>query len=578
MRENNELIQFSIYKINVEKVEDKISLKEEENANSIKSKIIEYLRNCIKKGKDNVLISDYDDFTLMLIKSKRNPIWKNIVEYMINNGNVLENIDNYKIINESTSYILFTVVDNKIYAMTGGRGANYISKFIEKNYGLYLIPKIVEKNNPIIKKVVENNITGNNLSTERITKNVTSVSMEDSLGSIYRELNIQVSKEIAKKLGVSGIEDNKQISISSGDSVVIRKSISLEELKVILKTLSKLEEKEDNFILNYFVPIRKKEIKLSYLKEIMVKSILNDELDKFQLLSDDISQYYFTSYKYQIIKEGRCLYESYSPIEFKNIIDTLKDDKGNLYKTKIEDALNEYELETVNENGEIVIAADKIINLLRGCIEDEKYCYYLLNGTWYVFEEHFFDMLDEKYKALYDKVQEESKNILKKYDLLKLANNEDEYNFLFKQDERIITVHKHEIKSIELADLIFYDEKNTYLMCNKGVFNGEHVRDLENQINTSSSMIELVLKTNKNLLEEYYENLDNIDKAKIGKEEFLRLFLNKKITYIAGFSKNYKKETRSPYAKYLLCELEKKLKKSGFDLLIVNYVVDNELK
>ncbi len=577
MRENNELIQFSIYKINVEKVEEIISLKEGENANSIKSKIIEYLRNCIKKGKDNVLISDYDEFTLMLIKSKRNPIWKNIVEYMINNGNVLEDIENYKILNESTSYILFTIVDNKIYAMTGGRGASYISKFIEKNYGLYLIPKIVEKNNPIIRKVVENNITGNNLSTERTTKNATSVSMEDSLGSIYRELSIQVSNEIAKKLGVSGIEDNKQISISSGDSVVIRKSISLEELKVILKTLSKLEEKEDNFILNYFVPIRKKGIKLSYLKEIMVKSILNDELDKFQLLSDDISQYYFTSCEYHLIKEGGCIYKSSSPIEFKDIIDTLKDDKGNLYKTRIEDALNEYEIETVNENGEKVIVADKIINLLRGCIEDEKYCYYLLNGTWYVFEEHFFDMLDEKYKALYDAVQEESKNILKKYDLLKLANNEDEYNDLFKQDERIITVHKHEIKSIELADLIFYDEKNTYLMCNKGVFNGENVRDLENQINTSSSMIELVLKTNKNLLEEYYENLDNTDKVKIEKEEFLKLFLNKKIIYIAGFSKNYKKETRSPYAKYLLCELEKKLKKSGFDLLIMNYIVDNDL-
>lgn len=132
MKESSELIQFSIYKINVEKVEETISLKEDENINDIKSKIIEYLRNCIKKGRDNVLISDYDEFTLMLIKSKRNPIWKNMVEYMINNGKIIEDIDNKKIINESTSYILFTIVDNKIYAMTGGRGANYISKFIEK--------------------------------------------------------------------------------------------------------------------------------------------------------------------------------------------------------------------------------------------------------------------------------------------------------------------------------------------------------------------------------------------------------------------------------------------------------------
>lgn len=570
MKESSELIQFSIYKINVEKVEETISLKEDENVNDIKSKIIEYLRNCIKKGRDNVLISDYDEFTLMLIKSKRNPIWKNMVEYMINNGKIIEDIDNKKIINESTSYILFTIVDNKIYAMTGGRGANYISKFIEKNYGLYLIPKIVDKNNPIIRKVVENNITGNNLSTERITKNVTSVSMEDSLGSIYRELNIQVSKEIAKKLGVSGIEDNKQISISSGDSVVIRKSISLEELKVILKTLSKLEEKEDNFILNYFVPIRKKGIKLSYLKDIMIRSILNNELDKFQLVSDDISQYYFTSSKYILTKENESILVKTSPIEFKDIIDTLMDDKGRLYKTRIEEALYQYELGTMDENGETVIVPDKIINLLRGCIEDENFCYYLLNGTWYVFEEHFFNKLDEKYKLLYDNIQTESEKVVEKFNLTKEANNEDMYNGMFIEDRKIITVHKHEIKFIELADLIFYDDDNIYLMCNKGEFNGEHVRDLENQINTSSKMIELVLRNDKNLIKQYYNDLNEKEKEKIQQDDFLKLF-NKQIVFIAGFSKNYKRQTRSPYAKYLLCELEKNLKNSGFNLLITNF-------
>lgn len=570
MKESSELIQFSIYKINVEKVEETISLKEDENINDIKSKIIEYLRNCIKKGRDNVLISDYDEFTLLLIKSKRNPIWKNMVEYMINNGKIIEDIDNKKIINESTSYILFTIVDNKIYAMTGGRGANYISKFIEKNYGLYLIPKIVDKNNPIIRKVVENNITGNNLSTERITKNVTSVSMEDSLGSIYRELNIQVSKEIAKKLGVSGIEDNKQISISSGDSVVIRKSISLEELKVILKTLSKLEEKEDNFILNYFVPIRKKGIKLSYLKDIMIRSILNNELDKFQLVSDDISQYYFTSSKYILTKENESILVKTSPIEFKDIIDTLMDDKGRLYKTRIEEALYQYELGTMDENGETVIVPDKIINLLRGCIEDENFCYYLLNGTWYVFEEHFFNKLDEKYKLLYDNIQTESEKVVEKFNLTKEANNEDMYNGMFIEDRKIITVHKHEIKFIELADLIFYDDDNIYLMCNKGEFNGEHVRDLENQINTSSKMIELVLRNDKNLIKQYYNDLNEKEKEKIQQDDFLKLF-NKQIVFIAGFSKNYKRQTRSPYAKYLLCELEKNLKNSGFNLLITNF-------
>ena len=65
---------------------------------------------------------------------------------MILEGEAIEDNDNIgKIKNESTSYILFYIVENNIYAMTGGRGSNYISKFIEKNFGLYLIPKLVDK-------------------------------------------------------------------------------------------------------------------------------------------------------------------------------------------------------------------------------------------------------------------------------------------------------------------------------------------------------------------------------------------------------------------------------------------------
>ena len=571
MKENNELIQFSIYKINEEKVRETLNINEEKGIADLKNNIIEYLKNCIKKGKDKVLISDYDEFSLMLIKSKRNPVWKNIVEKMINDGEIIEDIENKKILNESTSYILFTVVENKIYAMTGGRGANYINKFIERNYGLYLIPKIVDKNNPIIKKVVENNITGNNLSTERITKNVTSVSMEDRLGSIYRELSIQVSKDIAKKLGVDGIEDNRQIVISSGDSVVIRKSISLEELKTILVTLSELEKKEDNFILNYFVPVRKKGIKGSYLKEIMINKILSEEYQDFQILSENISEYYFSSCEYIIKEDGREILKKEEPIVLSDIVENIKDDKGRLYKNRIEQMLNKFELETQNENGEQVIYPEKVLNLLRGNIEDDKNSFYLLNGSWYIFEEHFFDMLDEKYKKLYDSIQPLANDLTKKFSLIKTdIKNEEEYNKKFEDDNRIIKVHTHEIKFIELADLIFTDGDNTYFMCNKGKFSGVNVRDLENQIYTASKMLSLIMKTDKEYIERYYNSLDDNEKRKITIEDFKKFF-NKNIVFIAGFLTGYKRETKSPYAKYLLNDLNKNLESLGFKLLITNY-------
>lgn len=571
MKENNELIQFSIYKINEEKTKEILNINEEKDITDLKNNIIEYLKNCIKKGDDNVLISDYDEFSLLLIKSKRDPVWKHIVEKMINDGHIIEDLENKRILNESTSYILFTVVEGKIYAMTGGRGANYINKFIEKNYGLYLIPKIVDKNNPIIKKVVENNITGNNLSTERITKNVTSVSMEDRLGSIYRELSIQVSKDIAKKLGVDGIEDNRQIVISSGDSVVIRKSISLDELKTILNTLSKLEIKEDNFILNYFVPVRKIGIKVSYLKEIMINKILNEEYEDFQILSDNIAEYYFSSCKYIIKENEKEILKKEEPIVLSDIVEILKDEKGRLYKNRIEQMLNNFELETQNENGEQIIYPEKVLNMLRGSIEDDKNCFYLLNGSWYVFEEHFFDMLDEKYKNLYDNIEPVAKEMAKKFNLIrKDIKNEEEYNKKFENDKRIIKGHTHEIKFIELADLIFTDNKNAYLMCNKGNFSGANVRDLENQIYTASKMLEMIMKSDKKYIENYYTSLDDNEKKKIKLEDFKKIF-NKNIVFVAGFLTGYKKDTKSPYAKYLLNDLNKNLETSGFKLLITNY-------
>ena len=51
MQDNDDLIQFSIYKINIEKVEEKIKLNDNDNGDIIKNKIIKYIKNKIKKRK-----------------------------------------------------------------------------------------------------------------------------------------------------------------------------------------------------------------------------------------------------------------------------------------------------------------------------------------------------------------------------------------------------------------------------------------------------------------------------------------------------------------------------------------------
>lgn len=571
----SEQIQFSIYKIDLEKTTEELNLKEgleiEKICDKLVSYINNYVKNYIKHGIDKIVIVEYDEFKLIYIKSTRTPIWKGIIEGMIAEGEAIDKDENIgKIKNESTSYILFYIVENNMYAMTGGKGSNYISKFIEKNFGLYLIPKLVDKNNPIIKKVVENNLTGNNLSTQRITKNITSVSMEESLGSIYRELSIQISNEIAKEFGIKEEEGERTIGVSSGDSIIIRKSISIEELKIILEKLNKIQQKKDKFILNYFVPVRKKRIKESTLKDLMIRMIKEENYKKFEILSDSIEEYYFSSYEYILESDGKEILKKHTPINMEDIVECIKQESKNLYINKITEILMKSEIETIDSNGKTIIPKTKIYNLISGCIEDDKGCYYLINGSWYVFEEHYFSMLTSQYQELFSNNEEISNKIILKYGLIKKCQNENEYNDMFIDDLNVVKGHKNLIGQIELADLIYWDEDNLYLMCNKGIFNGENVRDLQNQIYTSSKMLQSIKINDKVKLEEYYEKLNTKDKDKISKADFLKLF-NKNIYFIAGFSSGFKKNTKSPYAKYLLVDLKRKLKNINCELVILNY-------
>ena len=77
----SEQIQFSIYKIDIEKTLEELNLKEGLDITDICNKIITYIKNYVKKGPDKIVIVSYEDFKLIYIKSTRIPIWKNKYEF-----------------------------------------------------------------------------------------------------------------------------------------------------------------------------------------------------------------------------------------------------------------------------------------------------------------------------------------------------------------------------------------------------------------------------------------------------------------------------------------------------------------
>ena len=308
------------------------------------------------------------------------------------------------------------------------------------------------------------------------------------------------------------------------------------------------------------------------LNNLLYNCILENNIKSFELIADDIETFYFSSDKFIIKKDNIRIMEKEEPIDFDELISLMLEQcKKKMSINFIKTFLNSTYLLTIDDNGHTVIPQTKIITLIRGCLELEGDSYYLLNGEWYVFEDSYFGMLNKQYKKICNIIVSKDNSIVNMFNLKKNEKNEDSYNDTFKNSDKVIFSHKKNFKNVEIADLIFWDDDSIYLMCNKSEFDGPGMRDLENQVFTSSSIISRARDSETNLLEQYYDILNEEDKKIISKNEFKAMFKNKKIIYVLGFNENLKIDTRSVYCQYLLKEIYQNLLYNNMELMYVNY-------
>lgn len=562
--------QFSIYKVDYER-----SIKyfdEEHNIkissySELENKILDVIkRDVLKKRKNEIVNFTNNGFKGLVFKTYHYPTWYGMI------GNIIE--EDIDLSNTHISYILSYLKDDNIFLLTGGLGSNYISEYTQKNYGLYLLPKIMKDNSPAIKSVLENRMSGNRLSNKHSNRNVTTINIENDMSSIFRELSLEIDKEMIELLGIE-IDENKKIknlNLIAKDSFVIQKSISIENLIVILNKLIDIEKNDDNFSLGYFIDAKKNGYSYKILNELFIQYLMHGIGENFILVGDEYSEYCFGGNLYVVQdNEQNTIYQSDIPITINDLYKNCLPEP--ITKTSIERLLK-YSLVVYNDK-EIILYPTKIKQCMQGYIENEnKQPFFLFNDKWLMFDNNFIDNLDREFKNNYAqmiKIDKKLRDILSNDDT---SLTEDAYNKTFKESTEIILAHTILSNNIELADLIYFDEENLYLIHNKLKFQGNGARDVLNQILTSAEFINHYLMEKKYLLEKYYEDiLEKYPKNKIkdiGKDEFIDLFSKTNVYYVAGFMHNLSNSTDSNYAKYITIDTNKKLNEKGYKLLLFN--------
>lgn len=565
-----EEIQFSIYKISPELV---IKNNNNIDSNTNIEDMLDILLDNIFKGtnkppKDKAVLFAKDGYKGVLIKKKRNPAWEGLIGNLMG---VTKPESKELIINESVSFILFKIVNNELYATTGGYGSSYLDKIKEKGYGKDLTPKITQNTDMIIKGITEYNISGDDVATKKTKKGISSVAQESESTKIPSEFSLTVDPPFLSVFGLD-IEDNKRISIDNGDSIKIRKKISLEDLTTVLECLNQIEKKPDNYQLGYLIPIKRR-YKKSDLDNELWSAMISQK--RYAEIFPETSDDYLKNSKDYVIEYSNEEISKDSPITIEDLWELLsKVTKREPSKNSLREIVTKGSVKAIDENLHPTLHKS-IYDCLKCSLEYDEKTFYLLNGQWYMYDVNKYQIIKDNYVSLFKENKKKlgELNLINKYGLLKnTASNEDKYNKSFKECNNIIVTHPKKLKLVEPCDLIFWDEDRLYLMCNKSYMDGTGVRDLEGQISTSASIIEGILldEKNKELLKDYYNKLETEEIDKITEEEFCNLF-NKRITYIAGFSENFTAKTTSVYCQALLYELSVELRKKEFDLIIMNY-------
>ena len=579
LKMENSLTQFSIYKIDYDcfKNIDGLDDTAEEFPVEVRKIIMTDIRSDLSKKEG----AEYWEFskekiTGIIYRTIHQPVWKSVAMELLDEKTAA---DEEKLNNVNISYIFFYISDQKLYVMTGGYGSTLIKDITEKNWGLYLIPKLLKEDAGVVREVKENALYGNTLSMSKANRNVTDFGIEKELSAVFRELCVEVDSQVAEAVGINQkkISANKKTGMIFKDSLNIRKSISISELMGIIDKLAKLEEEPDQFILSYFVSVKKVGISKKQLFDQLKDDFQQKRYENFQLIGDDFIRYIVDSAEYLIRNEKGEEYCSNEPISLKEIFEDILVETR-ISKVLIERMLKKWTLETRDENGLRIIYPRRIEQCLQGHLyyEPKQTMCYLIQGNWYCLDVKYLEQLDTEFADAYDKNKTREEVLKDKHKLKSDEENEDAYNKSFYNRTDVIVGHTALIAKYEIADMFFWDDENLYLMCNKGKFDGSGSRDLTNQIYASAHYMQKMLMSHQRneFLKKLYESIEAVYVSKkktlqISFDEFSRLF-TKRLCYVVGYLFGYRKESNSYYAKYLTIDLMKKMQQMGFDCVVMD--------
>lgn len=507
-------------------------------------------------------------FLFYRLHPKESPNWKTFFASEIKDDEDIHT--KQENMHESFVFFLYHKISNKLYAICGGYGSLTIQKYIDDEFGINILIRLLEKKeDKVLVGAKEFGITGGIIGMSKNFRSEYNFYENKNFGNIYREISARLNKNILKNLSISSKIGKQCIAKSS---FKLSKSIKYNEMIELVSRLDTTIQKKENFIVNDIKLIKEKTF-IQSIERHLVKEIWKNKNEKLSNYIDFIHkdfENFFKSEKYTFLRRK---YD----FNHKMIDDIFEKVNKNSLKELVNDLKNKYITTHNSENKKLTKGS--ILNHIIYEFDYKKQSYFLINNDFYQITTNFKDTLNESCQFF---IKNNLLPVNKSYTLNKVWKDditEKMYNKLYLDDDKTIVLDTIVPENIESCDILKYDDNKVYLYHVKKGFNGS-MRDLTNQVFISASRMQNDIKTDKSYLTSLYNKMksseEDYSKQNISKEDFLNIF-DKELCFIVaikdtGTSKRSLKNIKSfssSIAKFALNELVNNMRNINTDLKII---------
>lgn len=492
------------------------------------------------------------------------------------------------------SFVLFIYYKNTIYCVISGSGMSVIRKYIHPSFGIDIYQRIAKPTEDIVNELEIRGIANNISQKKQIFNFNQTIGETLEYSEVPTKIKLRVRDDLKKNEFKKFRLSDDLTLLEVGSYFSLRKKLSFDELKVLIKKLHKIRKNYDPVQLTLFFKINDPNL-VDELDETLKEKIVDDILlhttpDKVRANQNDVIEVVHPSKLERFYECNSFLIRAkYS----RGKSDVIAKDRANLYYDCTKHIFNS--LKNINDRYEVKgkLYLLNIVGLINKAeitygiffdhitaeIEYLNNKYFRIDGHWYLLDDELLNLMNNDAKEYYTKYKLEEDILLKWPD----GKDEDFYNKSHNINPNSYVFDKVINDNIELCDLLIFNNDKVHFVHVKNGFNTK-MRDLYIQVVLSAKRLSNDLKNNKgsSYLEKTIKKYNKLNPTKKVDSTELITMLRKdptKVNFVMAFKNNHYKGKpilqridlcKSNIAKYSLTQVIKEMQQYKFGINLID--------